>query len=101
MIQLHKFYLAIPYKSANFVVLATLEISTRIFFVANIALIVRVIDITDAVNIDRKIRTIYTTRTVRAVPAPHTEVAVKSIALIVGPASQTTRNQPLTGIKSL
>ena len=76
MIQLHKFYLAIPYKSANFVVLATLEISTRIFFVANIALIVRVIDITDAVNIDRKIRTIYTTRTVRAVPAPHTVRAV-------------------------
>ena len=31
----------------------------------------------------------------------NTEVAVKSIALIVGPASQTTRNQPLTGIKSL
>ena len=30
-----------------------------------------------------------------------TEVAVKSIALIVGPASQTTRNQPLTGIKPL
>jgi hypothetical protein len=32
---------------------------------------------------------------------PHTEVAVKSIALIVGPASQITRNQPLTGFKSL
>ena len=54
LIQLHKFYLAIPYKSTNFVVLATLEISTRIFFVANIAVLARVFDTADAINIDRK-----------------------------------------------